>query len=316
MARSSSGGARPWPESCRESPPARLPRAENAVRVLVALRRAAHVLRLTRGGADPDAGVTPAQLFVLAQVARATPLSVTEIADRTSTDRSSVSGIIRRLVERGLVRRRRAAHDERRVEVTATPAGRALLRRAPHPPSVMLLDGMAALSEGELQVLADGLARLVAAVGIAGSRRPLSGGSRVARRGARGVTNDGPANAHRRKAPSRNRRAGIVRQVARPAGAPRRPADPFSDPGFCVAEHGRPPHRRDAGTAPELRTRSPPCGCGRSPADSPSGRSATSSVSRANARALPGVATPQDILAAYGVERVVDIPERELARDA
>ena len=170
MPRPSSRDAPPRRDAHSDRPVAAPPRAEHAARALAALRRVLHMLRLTRPAAGSAAGVTPAQLFVLAQVAGGPRLSMTELAERTSTDRSCVSVIVRRLAAQGLVRRRRPAHDGRRVEVTATPAGRTLLRRAPRAPAHLLLDGVAVLSDAELRALADSLTRVAAAIGPPGDR--------------------------------------------------------------------------------------------------------------------------------------------------
>ena len=70
---------------------------------------------------------------MLQQLAAAPAKSVNELADRTYTHQSSVSVVVRRLVEQGLVARRRASDDGRRRELSLTAAGRRLVARAPMP---------------------------------------------------------------------------------------------------------------------------------------------------------------------------------------
>ena len=91
-----------------------------------------------------------------------------------------------RLTERGLVARRRSTEDRRRVEIRATPAGVAVLGRAPHAPTRRLLEGLGALDERSLRRLAAGLADLVQAMGLADepARMLFDDGAGVARKRA------------------------------------------------------------------------------------------------------------------------------------
>ena len=93
--------------------------------------------------------------------------SLTEIAARTMTDRTSVAAVVERLAERGLVTRRRSDADRRRLEIAATRAAATVLRRAPHAPTRRLLDGLDALDDRSLGRLATGLTDLVRSMGIA-----------------------------------------------------------------------------------------------------------------------------------------------------
>ena len=58
------------------------------------------------------------------------PLSVSRIGERLFLDSATLTPLLKRLENAGLLQRRRAAEDERRVEVRLTDAGRALRRRA------------------------------------------------------------------------------------------------------------------------------------------------------------------------------------------
>jgi len=58
-------------------------------------------------------------------------LSLNELAARTLTDQSSVSVVVTRLVEAGLVTRDRDERDARRLVLHLTRSGRALLQKAP-----------------------------------------------------------------------------------------------------------------------------------------------------------------------------------------
>jgi DNA-binding MarR family transcriptional regulator len=141
--------------------------------VFNSLRRLVHSLHNASRDTERRLGVTGAQLFVLTQL-RATPsLSINALAERTMTHQSTVSVVVRRLVRRKLVKKARATDDARRVELTLTPAGLALLRRAPEAVQTRLGRAIEDLDETERQVLARGLKRLVHALGADSGAPPM-----------------------------------------------------------------------------------------------------------------------------------------------
>lgn len=142
-------------------------RSADVAAALDALRRVVRELRLAAGSAATETGLSAAQLFVLQAVAAEPGASLTELAERTLTDRTSVAAVVERLAERGLVARARAAADRRRVEIRLTRAGERVLARAPHAPTRRVLDALDALPDRELRRLAAGLVDLTRAMGIA-----------------------------------------------------------------------------------------------------------------------------------------------------
>ena len=135
--------------------------------ILDAFRRIVRVLRESSRAAEEHAGVTGAQLFVLQTLAAAGPsLSINELAERTRTHQSTVSVVVRRLVEHRLVTRRASLEDGRRVEILLTLRGRALLRRAPHLAQERLLDGIERLAPRHRAHLAVSLSALVSTMSL------------------------------------------------------------------------------------------------------------------------------------------------------
>ena len=132
-----------------------------------ALRRIVRTLRLAATGVEKTTGLSPAQLFVLQRAAEAPGSSLTELADQTLTDRTSVAAIVERLATRGLVERTRSTADRRRVDVVATSGGVALLGNAPHAPTVTLIDALRSVDDGDLRSISEGLQRLEQAMGLA-----------------------------------------------------------------------------------------------------------------------------------------------------
>ena len=98
-------------------------------------------------------GVTNAQLFILRELAGEQALSINDLAARALTGQNTVSMIVARLVEQGLVSRRRNEDDARRVEVRLTPVGRRLVNRAPEPPTTRLLHALGGMSPDGLRAL-------------------------------------------------------------------------------------------------------------------------------------------------------------------
>jgi DNA-binding MarR family transcriptional regulator len=91
---------------------------------------------------------------------------VNELAARTATDQSSVSVVVSRLVAGGHVKRSPSPVDRRRVELSLTPSGRALLQKAPEAAQDRLLAGLAQLSKVELQTLGQLLGKVVDAAEV------------------------------------------------------------------------------------------------------------------------------------------------------
>jgi DNA-binding MarR family transcriptional regulator len=82
------------------------------------------------------------------------------------TDQSSVSVVVKRLVDRKLVARRPSTIDGRRVELSLSAAGRRLLQRCPEPTQVRLVAAVRRLDVRELAGLDRGLAALVREMGL------------------------------------------------------------------------------------------------------------------------------------------------------
>jgi DNA-binding MarR family transcriptional regulator len=127
---------------------------------LDAFRRIVQALRMSARGAEQRVGLSGAQLFALQQLATIPGASVNDLAARTFTHQSSVSVVVRRLVERRLVAKIAARDDRRRVRLALTDAGRAALRRSPEPIQHRLIAGIATLTNPQRRTLAEALAQV------------------------------------------------------------------------------------------------------------------------------------------------------------
>ena len=91
--------------------------------------------RLTQIGAERFTAqvgneMTPRQVVVMTAISANPDMSQTALVGETGIDRSTMASIVKRLVKRGLVKRRRDRSDARAYVVTITPAGEAALATA------------------------------------------------------------------------------------------------------------------------------------------------------------------------------------------
>jgi DNA-binding MarR family transcriptional regulator len=80
-------------------------------------------------------------------------LRLGELAERMYAHPSTVSGIMERLVTRGIVRRETDPRDRRGIRLSLTPAGRRLLKSSPPPVQVGLRRALVAMPAARLRIL-------------------------------------------------------------------------------------------------------------------------------------------------------------------
>jgi DNA-binding MarR family transcriptional regulator len=134
-------------------------------RILDSIRRLVRILRVSDRQAQSELGVSGAQLFVLTELGKTPSMSLNDLASRTLTDQSSVSVVVTRLVDAGLVTRDRDDRDARRLVLNLTRAGRALLQNAPPVAQERLLAVFDRLPEAERKRFADTFEEIVDNVG-------------------------------------------------------------------------------------------------------------------------------------------------------
>jgi MarR family transcriptional regulator, lower aerobic nicotinate degradation pathway regulator len=140
-------------------------------RVLDALRRVVQALREYSRMAERRYGLSGAQLYVLQKLVESSDsaVSLNDLARLTHTHQSSVSTVVTRLVEQGLVRRVRSERDARMLELTLTGAGARLIKRSPDATQVRLVRAIQSLPRGRRKALASSLSDIAKAVGAPGA---------------------------------------------------------------------------------------------------------------------------------------------------
>jgi DNA-binding MarR family transcriptional regulator len=118
---------------------------------VVALRSAT----LPRGGLSLTAAAT------LARLQRSGPARLTELAGAEGVSQPSMTALIARLADQGLVRRDADPHDGRAVVLTLTPAGGEVLAHRRAERTRQITGPLAGLSEDDVRRIAEALPALI-----------------------------------------------------------------------------------------------------------------------------------------------------------
>jgi len=162
-------GANQMPNASALAEDRAVARSMNAVRSIV------RALRINTRAIELKMGISLAQLFVLQQLAERPASSLNELAERTATHQSSVSVVVRRLVERGYVSRTSSSTDKRRIEIEVTTVGRGLLAEAPITIQTQLMDALRQMPGSDQSTLADLLEQWLRAARIDIATPPMLG---------------------------------------------------------------------------------------------------------------------------------------------
>lgn len=99
--------------------------------VLVYLRRIIHATDLQSRRVAKECGLTIPQVMVLNSIDLLGDVTVKRISDEVSLSQATVTTILNRLEDRGLLERVRNAEDKRIVNARLTPAGKTALAASP-----------------------------------------------------------------------------------------------------------------------------------------------------------------------------------------
>lgn len=130
-------------------------------RVVMALRRIIRTIDLHSRSLEHRFGLTGPQVLVLREVQRRQACPVGELARAAHLSQATITGIVDRLQRKGMVRRTRSAEDKRRVLVTATEQGAAVLAAAPPLLQDSFTEAFRGLPDDEQEEILAALERLV-----------------------------------------------------------------------------------------------------------------------------------------------------------
>ena len=136
------------------------------VRAMDSLRSLVRAIGASTRTSGKAGGISGAQLFALRQIAETPGMHLGELAERTMARQSSVSELVSRLTERGLVSRT-SGDDLRQVNLTLTASGKRAISDSRATAQERLISGLAILSRAKRAALAEGLEAWLAASGLA-----------------------------------------------------------------------------------------------------------------------------------------------------
>jgi len=142
------------PETTSETP-------QNLVRdIIYQIRRLMQAGELFTKELNKAYQVSAPQLHCLLALHENGPLPPSQIARHIMVKSSTVTGIIDRLEQKGLVYRLRNSPDRRVITIQLTEAGKELAQNAPPPIQHKIVDGLKKLPEGEIKQIILSLSKL------------------------------------------------------------------------------------------------------------------------------------------------------------
>lgn len=150
-----------------------MPARAEGKRILNSIRQLVRALRLFDREAQTRHGISAAQVFVLHALQEEEGLSLSDLAERTATDQSSVSTVVQKLVTIGYVSRTPRKEDRRQMEIRLTPKGRTVVRKTPPPAQQKILAAVEAMSPRDRKALAELMEAFVEGFGVRGKKAPM-----------------------------------------------------------------------------------------------------------------------------------------------
>jgi DNA-binding MarR family transcriptional regulator len=128
--------------------------------VIFLIRKLIHSAELYTKELNKKYAITSAQLNCLLALLENGPLPPSQIARHMIVNSSTVTGVIDRLEQKGLVRRHRNSPDRRIINIQLTADGKKLAEVAPPPIQQRVVDGLQQMSQRELKQIIISLTKL------------------------------------------------------------------------------------------------------------------------------------------------------------
>ena len=138
----------------KESPP------DMVKEIIYQIRRLIQAKELYTKELNKKYQVSASQLNCLLALYENGPLPPSQIARHIMVKSSTVTGIIDRLEQKGLVQRTRTSSDRRVITIELTDSGTSLAENAPPPIQQKILEGLKRLPESEMKKIVRGLSML------------------------------------------------------------------------------------------------------------------------------------------------------------
>ena len=135
---------------------------DKSIEALVALRRILRITELNSRKLAHKSELTASQLLVLHHVSQHGRSQPSEIAEAIALKRATVTVVINKLEDAGLVTRKRDTSDRRRVWITLTDAGVSALKHSPDLLQHRFVNGFQSLEQWEQSMIITALERVSA----------------------------------------------------------------------------------------------------------------------------------------------------------
>jgi DNA-binding MarR family transcriptional regulator len=129
--------------------------------VLIAIRRIIQAVDLHSRYLVRHFGLTGPQLIILQEISNRKEVAVNEIAKAVSLGQPTVTGILERLENRGLIVRRRSKRDKRKVFISITEKCQEFMEKAPPPMQEHFTHAFNSLQDWEQSMILASLQRIV-----------------------------------------------------------------------------------------------------------------------------------------------------------
>ena len=136
------------------------PVMEKYEELLVSIRKVIRAIDLHSKQLNKSSGLTGPQLLIMQEIARGNGVTASLIAKKINLSAATVTNILDRLENRGLIKRERSSEDKRRISLYLTDDGRVSLVDAPQPLQEHFIQKFCQLEEWEQTLLLSSMQRI------------------------------------------------------------------------------------------------------------------------------------------------------------
>ena len=136
------------------------PQNNKSREIILSIRRLMQARELYKKEVNRTYQVSASQLNCVLALYENGPLPPSQIAKHMMVESSTVTGVVDRLEQKGLVRRTRNSPDRRVINIELTKEGTRLAENAPPPIQQKIIDGLGKLSEKQVNQIVKALQML------------------------------------------------------------------------------------------------------------------------------------------------------------
>lgn len=128
--------------------------------LLTSIRKVIRAIDLHSKQLNKSSGLTGPQLLIMQEIARQKGVTASQIAKQINLSAATVTNILDRLENRGLIERVRSSEDKRRVSLFLSEQGRNALIDAPQPLQDHFIQQFCSLADWEQSLLLSSMQRI------------------------------------------------------------------------------------------------------------------------------------------------------------